>query len=56
MFHVRGFLRHFLLLYHLKRQCAPRSESVSEAKTEIICLMTEGVDRVTFVSEAAGQV
>ena len=29
---------------------------VSEAKTETICLMTNGVDRVAFVTEAAGQV
>ena len=30
--------------------------AVSEAKTETVCPMTKGMDRVTFVTEAAGQV
>ena len=29
--------------------------TVSEAETETMCLMTKGMDRLTFVTEAAGQ-
>ena len=36
--------------------CASFGLTFSEAKTETMCLMTKGMDRVTFVTEAAGQV
>ena len=36
--------------------CGSFGLTVSEPTTEIICLMTEHRDRVTFVTEAAGQV
>ena len=36
--------------------CASFGLTVSEAKTDTMCLMTKGMDRVTFVTEAAGQV
>ena len=34
--------------------CASFGLTVSEAKTETMCLMTKRMDRVTFVTEAAG--
>ena len=36
--------------------CASFGLTVSEAKTETMCLMTKRMDRVAFVTEAAGQV
>ena len=36
--------------------CSSFGLVVSEAKTETMCLMTKYMDRVTFVTEAAGQV
>ena len=36
--------------------CASFGLTVSEAKTETMCLMTKRTNRVTFVTEAAGQV
>ena len=36
--------------------CASFGLTVSLAKTETMCLMTKRMDRVTFVTEAAGQV
>ena len=36
--------------------CASFGLTVSEAKTDTMCLMTKRMDRVTFVTEAAGQV
>ena len=36
--------------------CASFGLTVSEAETKIMCLKTKGMDRVTLVTEAAGQV
>ena len=36
--------------------CASFGLTVSESKTETMCLMTKRVNRVSFLTEAAGQV
>ena len=47
---------HAKMIADIVAVCASIGLTVSEAKTETMCLMTKRVDRVTFVTEAAGQV
>ena len=44
------------MLTMLVTACAAFVLTVSQGKTEIMCLQTQGVDKVSFTSNAAGQV
>ena len=44
------------MLTMLVTACAAFGLTVSQEKTEIMCLQTQGVDKVSFTSNAAGQV